>query len=229
MALRRVNIKEVMEDVERGLAIAGLKKKYNISDKGIVHLFNKLREAGFLKGDRDHRTVIARELLDDIRSGVGKTSLMLKHGLSQSALQGLVTLLLDAGEIKRQELYGDLAGLAGDTVHPEAFRARARHYLDFETLIYDAARPEIHGKVLDLSEDGLGVQGLEVSVEDVKKFVVLGDPFGEAAPFEIQVNCRWTRRDQDTGVLTAGFRIMDMSDHDREELQKLIKLVTFGD
>jgi hypothetical protein len=228
MALRRINIREVMEDVERGLAIAGLKKKYNIGDKGLVNLFNKLREAGFLKGAEDHRTVFARELLKDVRSGMGKSALMRKHGLSQSALQGLVTLLLDSGEIKRQDLYGDLAGLAGDTVHPDAFRVLERHSLDFETLIYDAANPEIHGKVLDITEDGLGVQGLEASVEDTKNFVVLGDPFGEAAPFEIEANCRWARRDEESGVMTAGFQIMDMSDHDREELRKLIKLVTVG-
>lgn len=228
MALRRINVKEVMEDVKRGLGNAGLKKKYKISDKGLVNLFAKLREAGFFRGDEDNRTVFAKDLLDDIRCGMGKSGLMEKHGLSQPALQGLVTLLLDADQIKRQDLYGELAGLAGDTVHPEVFRTRERYYLDFETLIYDAGHPEIHGKVLDITEEGVGVQGLEAAMDEVKNFVVLGDPFGEAAPFEFEAKCRWTRRDEDTGVLMAGFQIVRMSDHDRGELRKLIELGAFG-
>ncbi len=228
MALRRINAREVMEDVKRGLGNAALKKKYNISDQGLVNLFAKLREAGFMKGDEDNRTVFAKDLLDDIRGGMGKSGLMEKHGLSQPALQGLVTLLLDADQIKRQDLYGELASLAGDTVHPEAFRTQVRYYLDFETLIYDARHPEIHGKLINITEEGIGVQGLEAAIDEVKRFVVLGDPFGEAAPFELEAKCRWTRLDEDTGVLAAGFQITEMSEQDREELQNLIKLGSFG-
>jgi hypothetical protein len=109
---------------------------------------------------------------------------------------------------------------------PDNVRSQERYYLDFDTLVYDEARPEIHGKVVDVTEEGVGLQGIEAHVDEIKTLVVLGDPFGESFPFEFRAICRWARR-ADDDTQTAGFQIVKIAPKDLEELRKLIRLVTF--
>jgi hypothetical protein len=200
-----------------------LMEKYQLSVKGLEKLFRELVGAGLWP---ERRQVRAKEVLHDIRQGAGRTELMEKYGLSFRGLQALVTLFVDAGVVSRDELYGELH-LPDDTVIPEEIRAIERYYLDFETPVYEAGNPSVHGKVLDIAELGIGVSGIESDVGEIKRLVVLGDPFGEAAPFEFDAKCRWVNR-LDDGSCVAGFQIVNIADYDLQELRKLIRLVTFG-
>ncbi|HMK37075.1 MAG TPA: PilZ domain-containing protein [Desulfomonilaceae bacterium] len=223
MAARRVRAKEVLQDIRSGMDDPALMEKYHLTPQGLQKLFKDLVGAGLWP---ERRHVNAKDVLRDIRSGVGRTELMEKHGLSFRGLQALVTLLVDAGVVKRNELYGELR-LADDTVVPAEIRAFERYYLDFETPVYESGSPELCGKVLDITEVGVGLTGIEAEVNEIKRLVVLGDPFGEAAPFEFNAKCRWTSREKD-GACIAGFQITDIAENDLEELRKLINLVMFS-
>jgi hypothetical protein len=173
-------------------------------------------------------SVNVKDLVADIRSGMGRSGLRRKYGLSVRALQGMVTLLLDSGRISRDELYSEL-NQQGDTVFPDSFRSLSRYFVDFEIIVYDASRPDVQGKLRDITEDGVGVIGIQANMDDESSLVILGDAFGEVDTFEFQAKCRWTNWDEVYNALASGFQITVISERDRKELRKLIRLVTFAD
>jgi uncharacterized protein (DUF433 family) len=223
MTRRRVSAKEVLADIKSGMDDPALMEKYQLSSKGLQRLFKELVGAGLWP---ERRSVRAKDVLRDIQSGAGRAELMEKYRLSFRGLQALVTLFVDAGIVSRNHLYGETR-LENDTVMPEEIRAFERYYVDFETPVYEISHPEIYGKVLDVTEFGVGLEGIESCVDETKHLVILGDPFGEAAPFEFKARCRWVNRQHD-GLCVAGFQIVSIAQRDMEELQKLIHLVTIG-
>jgi len=223
MAARRVRARDILADIKSGMDDPALMEKYKLSVKGLEKLFRELVGAGLWP---ERRQVRAREVLRDIRLGAGRSELMEKYGLSFRGLQALVTLFVDAGVVSRDELYGELH-LQDDTVVPEEIRAYERYYLDFETPVYEMGKPDVYGKVLDVAEFGVGLAGIETAIGEIKRLVVLGDPFGEAAAFEFDAKCRWVNR-LDDGSCVAGFQIVNIGERDLHELRKLINLVTFG-
>ncbi|MBI5249515.1 MAG: PilZ domain-containing protein [Desulfomonile tiedjei] len=172
--------------------------------------------------------ISVKDLVQDIKTGVGRSELITKYGLSVRSLQGMVTLLLDSGKISRDELYGEF-NQQGDTIFPDSFRGLTRYFVDFEIIVYEAGRPDVQGKLRDITEDGVGVIGLQANVDDVLTLVILGDAFGEVESFEFQGKCRWVNWDESSNAFASGFQIVDISEDDRIELRKFVRLVTFTD
>lgn len=169
------------------------------------------------------RKVIASDVLRDIRNGMSRSELLEKHGISFPGLQGIVSLLVESGAIGRDELYGYFHSQGEEAVVPELDRRHNRASADDETLIYELRVPEIQGRILDISEEGVRTVGLEADVDEIKTLVVLGDAFGEVAPFEFKAICRWSSRDEFTGASIAGFQIVEISQEDSRQLQLLIQ------
>lgn len=228
----KVDERIVLDDIRSGLDDSDIMDKYGISSHELQSLYRDLVDQGSLKRiDRftvvpSERSISAKEVVADIRSGISVTGLMDKHGLSMRGVQGLVTILVDTGAITRDELYSELF-VEQDTALPETFRYMHRFYLDFEIPIYDVARPEAQGRIRDISDDGVGTLGLEAEVDEIKNLVVLGDALGDVSPFELEARCRWSRRQKTSGKYLSGFQITYMSSKNREELTKLIGLLTF--
>ncbi len=103
-----------------------------------------------------------------------------------------------------------------------------RHEVDFEVLIYEASRPEIHGTVRDISEEGVGVAGIEANRGEVKTLVVLGDELGEFSSFEFEAYCRWRFAEAEIGTYLTGFAISKISENDLRQLRKLLRLIAVG-
>jgi len=117
--------------------------------------------------------------------------------------------------------------LPDPTMVVDTVRDAQRHYLDFELPIYEASYPDVLGMVNDITENGVGLTGISAKVNEVKKFVVLGDLFGEIVPFEFEAICRWSTVDPVDGAPETGFLITHISEQDFLVLQKVIRLVTF--
>jgi uncharacterized protein (DUF433 family) len=79
-----------------------------------------------------------------------------------------------------------------------------------------------------LTRAGVGILGSTAHIGDVKTIVVLGDKFGLVAPFEFQVECRWTGTQELHGDPFAGFRITEISDQDYGFLKEFIGHYTFA-
>lgn len=233
MSQKRVDTQELLGDIRSGLNDEELMEKYLVSTHQLQGMYKDLVDRGLLKRmDRftlapSERTISAREVVADLRSGASVSDLMEKHGLSLRGLQGLVTILIDTGTVSRDELYD---GIFADheKVLPESFRFGRRFQIDFETPIYDPSNPEAQGRIRDITEDGVGTVGLEAEVDQIKNLVVLGDALGDVAPFEFEARCRWCKRQEHTDDYTCGFQITYISDKDRTELTKLISLLTFS-
>jgi len=62
----------------------------------------------------------------------------------------------------------------------------------------------------------------------MKSLAVVGDEFGEIAPFEFEAQCRWARELEPDGGICAGFRITRMDGPNLSRLREFIQGFTFG-
>ncbi|MDQ7785357.1 MAG: PilZ domain-containing protein [Desulfomonilaceae bacterium] len=232
MSVEKVDGRTLLEDIRAGLDDRELMIKHGLSGDALQRLYKDLVAQGLLKRmDRyslapPERTVNAGEVIADLRSGMSMSDLMRKHDLSMRGLQGVVSILVDTGAIGRDEIYGELFR-EPDAELPDGFRQLHRFYIDFEIPIYVASRPEVQGRIRDITDDGIGTVGLKAEVDRIETLVVLGDALGDVAPFELEARCRWCERREDTGEYASGFQITYVSDKNRAELTRLIGLLTF--
>jgi uncharacterized protein (DUF433 family) len=233
MADREIRAREVLMDIRAGMGHVALMDKYKLSPTGLQKLFEELTNLGLIERTDRHEVtpgrqrIKIREIVGDIRAGLTDTQLMTKYRIDHEALQALFKKLLDLKAISRDALFGEVS-LHCETSAPENVRESNRYVLDFDIPVYDERAPEIQGRVHDITEKGVGIRGLSVRVDEVRKLVVLGDAFGVVAPFDFSAICRWSGVDEQDGLYAAGFQILEISDHSLEELRKLIKLIAFG-
>ena len=71
--------------------------------------------------------------------------------------------------------------------------------LDFEVSVCDVDKPDATGTVRDISETGIGTNGIAVEVDEIKTLMVLGDVLDQVVPFACRARCRWTSSDESDG------------------------------
>jgi hypothetical protein len=171
------------------------------------------------------RQISANELISDIRSGMAASELMSKYSLSPRELQFLVQKLMTATGKSLAELYGRSST---SETGPEARRMRVlpRHELDLPVPIHDAKRPQVTGTLLDITEKGFRIQGIETGIDDIKTFIILADQFFPVNPFKVEAVCRWARPTDDDRKCVAGFERTTISDTALQELRKFVKALS---
>ncbi len=92
--------------------------------------------------------------------------------------------------------------------------------------MYEASRPEILGKIRDITREGVGLTGVKVRVGEVKRFVTLGDDFGTVRPFEFEAKCRWFKRGTAAREYVSGLQITRISGNDLHELEELLRVMS---
>ncbi|MBI4961735.1 MAG: PilZ domain-containing protein [Desulfomonile tiedjei] len=227
MAVSSVSVKEVLQDIRSGMDETAIQKKYRLSDKGLTKLYEKLIEANLLEPDLrpvSRKLNIAR-ILADIRAGMSNSDLMKKYNLSEEMLRQASKKILAARGIRSAD---EPETLIEEPREFLATREFVRHEVDFELPIYEITRPEIHGMVRDISEEGVSVTGIEANEGDLKTLVILGDEFGQFSSFEFQGYCRWRFADPTDGTCVTGFAINKISEKDLRQLQTLVRLVVTG-
>jgi uncharacterized protein (DUF433 family) len=233
MATREIRVRKVIADIRSGMGHVALMDKYKLSPLGLQRLFDELTNLGLLQPTEQSEVISGtqrikiREVVQDIKSGMSDADLMQKYHVAREVLQSLFKKLLDLKAINRTMLFGEV-GLQCDTVVPENVRSLHRYLLDLEIPVYEAGFPETQGRIHDISEKGVGTRGLPARVNEVNTLVVLGDAFGVVEPFEFDAVCRWCQLDQVRGEWTAGYQIVDITERALEEVQKIIKLSSFG-
>lgn len=232
MSEREIEARRVLEDIRAGMSDAELMDKYKLSTRGLRSLFRELTTLGLIE-DRDREDtqsasirIRIKEVVKDIRSKVKDTELMEKYRLSSKALHMLFNKLLELKALSRDDLFGYDAPTTRDSM-AVSVREFDRYELDFELNVFDAFRPEVKGTVRDITEQGLGVEGLDASVGEVKTFLISPDEFLDISPFVFKAECRW-HRDQDLEESTvAGFKIIDISSDNLAAMRKLLGLLGF--
>lgn len=230
MAERELNAKEVMVDVLSGVDDAGLMEKYKLSSQGLANLFEALVSEGLLEFVDDQFVIPSKEIkvsqvVSDIQSGFTGSQLMKKYRLSPMGLQTVLRKLVDSRRLGIADLGLELY-LRLEANMPGDIREHERLRLDFEVAVCDVDRPESPGTLRDVSERGIGTNGIHVKVDEVKTLMILGDVLDQVVPFAFKARCRWTRSDESDGNMRAGFQILEISEKDLRQLRRLVELVT---
>ncbi len=171
------------------------------------------------------RRVKAVDIIRDLQSEMTLPQLIDKCRFSLSTLRSVFRNFSDVGAITKDHLaaqanlYKGIADLKGS-------RKWARTNTTFPLRIYDSRSPFTTGYVLDISEKGVRVKGIETALGDVKYFIVHSGAFGQGQAFVFEGKCRWVDKERlSVKQRVAGFEITDISRLDSSELRKLVRSI----
>jgi hypothetical protein len=231
MAKREEVAKQVLQYIETGLTDTGVMEKYGHAYEGLQSLFGELADAGFMGSAAQacampsKRRIPARDVVRAIRNGAGKSQLMEEYSLSAKGLQKVLQQLSETKMIDVSELPAELTAFFGAEA-PSGARREERYCIDFELPVWEPLYPSIKGRVLDITERGIGILGLPTGIDEEKELVVYSEEFLEIEPFTMHAVCRWVKRAEGSGEYVSGFQVSKISEQDLEELRKLIQLLT---
>lgn len=159
-------------------------------------------------------------MIADIQAGMGGVLLMQKYELSLAELVQIKRKLASARCVAgNRETTSQTASV------PAERRAVLRHQPVLEIKIYDANDPRVAGSINDVSTKGAQVAGISARPGEVRTFAVHSAPFEVHEVFLFKGECRWSRI-QVFHDWIAGFVMLDISDEDSKELDKLITYLT---
>ncbi|MGO9569249.1 MAG: PilZ domain-containing protein [Desulfomonilaceae bacterium] len=210
--------KAIVHDVASEMSDSDLTKKYNLSGDQLRSIFKRLANL------RERRIQM---LAGDLRSGMESPELMEKYQLSAEALAKALKLLLEANAIGQDE-FETFRYFDGEQRTERYSRRTARNHPIPVVTICEVGKPGTRYLVRDISENGIGVTGINAQIDETKLLAVVGDEFGEIAPFEFEAQCRWARQLEPDGGICAGFRITRMGEQDLLRLREFIQGYTFG-
>jgi hypothetical protein len=168
----------------------------------------------------------AGEFIKDTRSGMTRSELAEKYKLSPNSIQRIFRGMIDGEIMTISELAGRYA-LFDDTAQQgiDSVRLLFRHVVNFVVPIYEKTKPKTLGVVIDITEGGVGLKGIEAIAGESKNFVIPADNFFDVAQFEFLARCRWANREESTGKCIGGFEITSISSRASVELLKLVQLI----
>lgn len=170
--------------------------------------------------------ISARDFVRDTRSGMTDAELIDKYNLSPNKLQHIFKQLIGANAMTNEELDGRCASFEDPVQHNgKTCRLLCRHALDFVLPIYEETKPEILGMVVNITEGGVGLVGIQASTGEMKSFVIPADEFFDVGRAVFRARCRWVGSEIPTGEPVSGFEVTSISSGDLTELRKIIQLI----
>ena len=170
------------------------------------------------------RKISGARIVRDIRAGMTAVELMKQHKLSRTQLKSILGQLERAG-MHVPELYGRSV-LEHDSMSEDGIRRWPRYNVIPYVPVHDVKDPMIKGRLVDISEKGLGVAGISAAAQEVRKLIVLADQFFAIEPFQVQVVCRWCRKTGDERRWLSGFEIASVTERSFQRLRSLIDALT---
>ena len=181
------------------------------------------------KGPADmsfNQQISAREFIEDTRSGMTCSELAEKYKLSPNSLQRIFRGMIDGEILTIDELAGRHALFDDAAQHGiDSVRLLFRQVVNFVLPIYEKEKPKTLGIVLDITEGGVGLKGIEAITGESKNFAIPANKFFDVARVEFRALCRWVNREESTGKCIGGFEITDISPGASVELLKLVQLI----
>jgi len=212
--IRTISAGALLRAISSGITGKKLMRKFGLSRRGFHSVLNQLL------AERDRRAV---QILADCRSGMTVAEIAKKNGFLAANFNNILKKLEDQHFLSEN----NGASKFGSSCTEHGGRDR-RSFLRLQrpvltTRIYEADVPEKTGLILDLSESGIGVRGIESQMGQEKTlFMNVGD-FVEYEALTFKCRCQWisvydgTPRD-----LCAGFEITSISDYNLGCLKTVI-------
>jgi len=159
------------------------------------------------------------EIVNDMRVGMSDSEMMDKYKLSSNGLASTFKKLLDSRAISSFE-FVQWSALFCERPEVKNIRVFPRDSLKLRLPIYEAGRSEMRGEVLNISDGGLAVRGLEAQVHETRSFVI---PIKEA-PVLFKARCQWIRQEPVQGSSIGGFEVVSVVKGSWEKLLELIQV-----
>jgi uncharacterized protein (DUF433 family) len=229
MPQREINAKDILRDIRSGLNDKALMEKYKLSPAALKTVFDELVAARLLERSEDGsiitniRRIEVKKVVEDILSGRTAFELMSDYKLSAILLRDLCRQLIESKALRRDQLGRELV-LRMDAAVPGEIRREARGKVDFDVDVFESERPNIVGKVLEVSKRGLRTVGIPAVPGKITGFRISGDVFGQFEAFQFEAQCQWTKGVLHSKDFVGGYEIVRVTEQDSRELGKLITL-----
>lgn len=166
------------------------------------------------------RYIRGKVFIRDLRSGLSAGDLQQKHKLSPKGLREAIRQVVKAGILSKSELnqIALCSGLEAD------FRRTVRTPIKFPLVVSDINSMRADGLVKDISENGIGLEGLMTSIGEERAFYIQPCDFDVWSPFWFRALCRWVKRCAKPEEFLAGFEITEIDNKNLAELKTLIRL-----
>ncbi len=170
----------------------------------------------------------AKEIIEDIRSGMEDAQLMQKYRLTSKGLQSAFSKLINNRLMTVEEVYGQRRSDDEDTVIIDDMSLIQRHFLTVSVPIYEMGRPDHVGRLSEITERGLAISGIESRIGEIKSFVIPCRDFLKVRHVTFEAKCLWVKRHRTTRELSVGFQITKIDRRTLGHLRSLIQLLTLG-
>lgn len=211
---RIVPAREILQSVREGLNREQLMERHGLSSLYCDSVLKQIQE------ERDRR---ASQIINDFTSGMEIQDIAAKNGFPAERFIEILRTALSL-EFERPSVMTEESELLA---FQDPDRGRRRHPRILCPVltrhIRDASFPETQGTIVDMSEKGLSVRGLNSEVDEDKIFLIGEGGFDLLEPIVITGTCRWKKEaDHPAGWRTAGFEIRAISDADERYWRSLI-------
>jgi hypothetical protein len=174
------------------------------------------------------KIVNAKDIVDDIRAGMSDAQLMTKYGLSSKGLQSAFTKLVNNRIMSVEEIYGQPRSSDEDTVIIDDMALIQKHFLTVTAPVYEVTRPQIKGRLHEITERGLTIAGIESRIGEIKSFIIPCREFLAADHISFEAECLWAELKQGSKLWIGGYQITKISRESLDGLRELIQLLTLG-
>jgi len=215
---REIRAAELSEDIRSGLSDVELMKKYGLSAKGLQSALNKLRLA---------RKAKLGDFVQDIREGMTDAHLMEKYKITHDYLHERFAGLARKGLLSQEDIEKRMQPQDQAYKEPPSERLEPCH-LQFLLPIREKDHPEIEGTVLEITDKGVGLRGIEARIDEVKTLVIPADEFSASPSVEFEARCCWVQPSEGRGGTRTGFEITAISEESSQWIREFIQLVTHG-
>lgn len=171
------------------------------------------------------REIKARDVVDDLVSGIDDHRLMNKYKLTFRGLQSLYRKLVEAKVIKPGPLQERI--LPQLNTETTIIARLPRKDVHMPLLVQDAANPGQEGLVTNITQRGLGIKGLDAEVDEVKQLLVEPGEFFQLRPFTVKSKCRWATSSSNPQEILAGFETVSIAHRERQKLRNLIEMLDY--
>jgi uncharacterized protein (DUF433 family) len=229
MPQREINARDILRDIRSGLNDIALMEKYKLSPAALKAVFDEMVAAHLLERSKDGsiipntRRIEVKKIVKDILSGKTAHELMTNYNLSATLLRDVSRQLIESKALTQDQLGRELL-LRLDAAVPSEIRSEARVTVDFDVDVFESERPNIVGKVLEVSKSGLRTIGIPAAARKIKGFRIGGDVLGQFESFQLEAQCQWTKGTLHSKDFVGGFKIVSATEQDSRELAKLIAL-----
>lgn len=175
------------------------------------------------------RTIRAADMVKDIRSGLTDPELMDKHQLSSEGLRNVFRKLLEAEAISPDEIYGRPPSADEIVDFGASYRIVTRYELDVPLPVHELDNRDIKGVIRDMSVNGVGIRGIDASVDEIKSFVIPAGQFLGVEQVEFEAICRWTRTEKIGGECSSGFEVLNVMKGSLKDLEMVIRSMPLED